>query len=79
MNSANAAPLAIGALGIPQVAALVQYLFGVAHVTPPSAEVAGTIAALVMIGGHAALVWLGNRKAVEPVKADPAPVAPPAQ
>ena len=65
------------AIGVTQVADLVVWGFSALHLTPPPAGVAGTIAAVILILGHAAWVkWFGAKDAPAPA---PVPAPVPAQ
>ena len=79
MNSNSSIATGAAAISGAMLSGLIIWVCQIAHLSPPPAEVAGTIGALVLGGGHAAVNWLNARfPAVAPAKATVAPVAVPA-
>ena len=68
-------PTGTGAAAISgaMLAGLIVWLCGVAHIPAPPADVAGTIGAILLAGGHAAVNFIASRW---PAKAAAAPPAP---
>jgi uncharacterized membrane protein YdcZ (DUF606 family) len=58
------------------LAGLIVWLCGVLHIPQPPADVAGTIGAILLAGGHYAMNWVNAARM--PAKAVPASISPPA-
>ena len=75
MNSNSAVATSAAAISGAMLGGVVVYLFTLMHIAPPPVDVAGTIGALLVGGGHAATNWLNSR--FPAVAAPAAPVAVP--
>ena len=76
MNSNSAVATSAAAISGAMLGGVVAYLFTLMHIAPlPPVDVAGTIGALLVGGGHAATNWLNSR--FPAVAAPAAPVAVP--
>ena len=61
MNSNSAVATSAAAISGAMLGGVVVYLFTLMHIAPPPVDVAGTIGALLVGGGHAATNWLNSR------------------
>lgn len=67
MNSNSAVATSAAAISGAMLGGVIVWLCGVCHLASPPSDVAGTIGALLLGGGHAAVNWLSARFPVKPI------------